>query len=366
MKLLLNAGYFALLAIWVLPYFVIIPVPVSLVLHSVLILFVGCHRSLNLLLSEADGGGKAEEKEVLTAADAYKFPFIASAALFTLYIAFTYFDQTTVNLMLSVYFSGIVVVSLTSSFSGLFAIFITSKAQYGFKKEFPYIGIVDCLLSPAEIVCSLFACVFAYFYFHNKHFLMNNILGISFCIQSIERISIGSYKIGAILLTGLFFYDIFWVFGTHVMVKVATSFDGPIKLIFPTAYATAEVAMKQSILGLGDIVIPGFFISLMLRFDAVQAKVKGKGIQYMNFPKPYFYATLVAYTLGLFLTVGIMYFFKHAQPALLYLVPCCLLASLGMGYARGEVKALFSYDEGEEEVKEGEEGAKDATTKKKE
>ena len=61
-----------------------------------------------------------------------------------------------------------------------------------------------------------------------------------------------------------------------------------------------------------------------------------------------------------------MYFFKHAQPALLYLVPCCLLASLGMGYARGEVKALFSYDEGEEEVKEGEEGAKDATTKKKE
>jgi hypothetical protein len=34
--------------------------------------------------------------------------------------------------------------------------------------------------------------------------------------QGIERISLGRYKVGAILLTGLFFYDIFWVFGTDV------------------------------------------------------------------------------------------------------------------------------------------------------
>lgn len=31
-------------------------------------------------------------------------------------------------------------------------------------------------------------------------------------------LSLGSYTIGCILLGGLFFYDIFWVFGTDVMV----------------------------------------------------------------------------------------------------------------------------------------------------
>jgi minor histocompatibility antigen H13 len=43
--------------------------------------------------------------------------------------------------------------------------------------------------------------------------MLNNVLGISFCVQGLEKVSIGSYKIGAGLLTGLFFYDIFWVFG---------------------------------------------------------------------------------------------------------------------------------------------------------
>lgn len=40
---------------------------------------------------------------------------------------------------------------------------------------------------------------------------------------------------GAVLLSGLFVYDIFWVFGTPVMVTVAKSLDAPIKLLFPRA-----------------------------------------------------------------------------------------------------------------------------------
>ncbi len=44
---------------------------------------------------------------------------------------------------------------------------------------------------------------------------------------------------GALLLTGLFFYDIFWVFGTPVMVSVAKSLDAPIKLLFPRPDAAA-------------------------------------------------------------------------------------------------------------------------------
>lgn len=57
--------------------------------------------------------------------------------------------------------------------------------------------------------------------------------------------------------SGLFVYDVFWVFGTDVMVTVARSFDVPIKLLFPRALATADTDAQLSMLGLGDIVIPG-------------------------------------------------------------------------------------------------------------
>ena len=107
---------------------------------------------------------------------------------------------------------------------------------------------------------------------------------------------------GLILLGGLFFYDIFWVFGTDVMITVAKSFEAPIKLVFPqdilengklsSLYAQQQqfhyrkVGMNINVrslfgsffpgpleannfamLGLGDIVIPGIFIALLLRFD---------------------------------------------------------------------------------------------------
>lgn len=38
-------------------------------------------------------------------------------------------------------------------------------------------------------------------------------------LQSIGLISISTFPAAAILLTGLFCYDIFWVFGTEVMVR---------------------------------------------------------------------------------------------------------------------------------------------------
>jgi len=61
----------------------------------------------------------------------------------------------------------------------------------------------------------------------------------------------------------------------------------------------------------------GIFIALMLRFDAKQ-----------KLPHtPYFVTNMIAYTIGLSITVGVMHVFDAAQPALLYLVPCCFAAS---------------------------------------
>ena len=55
----------------------------------------------------------------------------------------------------------------------------------------------------------------------------------------------------------------------RLQVSVAKSFDAPIKLLFPRAMDLEKAAKPFSMLGLGDIVIPGVFVALMLRYDAL-------------------------------------------------------------------------------------------------
>jgi len=71
-------------------------------------------------------------------------------------------------------------------------------------------------------------------------------------------------------------------------------------------------------LGLGDVVIPGTFIALALRYDNARF-LKSAPNSKETFSKPYFYATLAAYTAGLVTTMVVMHVFGKGQPALLYL-----------------------------------------------
>ena len=55
---------------------------------------------------------------------------------------------------------------------------------------------------------------------------------------------------------------------TMMQVSVATSVEAPIKLLFPRALEAGSTRSPFSMLGLGDIVIPGIFVALILRYDA--------------------------------------------------------------------------------------------------
>ena len=95
-------------------------------------------------------------------------------------------------------------------------------------------------------------------YILKKHWLANDLLGMAFAINGVELLHLNNVVTGCILLGGLFFYDIFWVFGTNVMVTVAKSFEAPIKLVFPQDLLENGLgATNMAMLGLGDIVIPG-------------------------------------------------------------------------------------------------------------
>lgn len=64
----------------------------------------------------------------------------------------------------------------------------------------------------------------------DKPWYLTNILSFSFAVSSISVLRLDGFKTGGALLIGLFFYDIFWVFGTPVMVTVAKNLDAPIKV----------------------------------------------------------------------------------------------------------------------------------------
>ena len=63
-------------------------------------------------------------------------------------------------------------------------------------------------------ICLLILSIgFAVVYAFTKHWILSNCYGIVFSFAAIELLQIDSFKTGILLLSGLFFYDIFWVFG---------------------------------------------------------------------------------------------------------------------------------------------------------
>ncbi|KAL1859527.1 hypothetical protein VTK73DRAFT_7571 [Phialemonium thermophilum] len=106
----------------------------------------------------------------------------------------------------------------------------------------------------------LLAIVTILAYYATSWPVISNLLGTAMCYASFSLMSPTTFFIGTLVLVGLFFYDIVMVFYTPYMITVATKLDAPIKLVFGSP-------SRPSILGLGDIVIPGIFIAFALRFD---------------------------------------------------------------------------------------------------
>lgn len=320
----------------------------SLVIMALLPIFFGAFRSIKSHREQKEEAKKTgEQPETMTQRDAAMFPLVASCALFGLYIFFQVFSKEHINLLLSVYFFFLGILAVTHMVAPSFERLMPSvvpKIDYHLlfnqgsgknKKE-----LINFEFSTFDLIAFGLSTVLGIWYFWKKHWIANNIFGLAFAINGVELLHLNNVMTGCILLGGLFFYDIFWVFGTNVMVTVAKSFEAPIKLVFPQDLLENGLsATNMAMLGLGDIVIPGIFVALLLRFD--QSLKRNS-----NF---YFWTTFLAYVAGLLTTIGIMHFYKHAQPALLYLVPACLGAPILMALVRGDVKSMFSYADHPEE-----------------
>ncbi|PYH97707.1 hypothetical protein BO71DRAFT_395954 [Aspergillus ellipticus CBS 707.79] len=254
----------------------------------------------------------------------------------------------------------------------------------------------ECWLGVTDVL-SIFMTLPAigYFTFVTKPWWLTNFLGFSFCYGTLQFMSPSTFITGSLILGSLFFYDIYFVYFTPLMVTVAKKLDVPIKLLFPRPAGPGEApdTISLAMLGLGDIIIPGMMVGLALRFD-LYLYYKRKGMQkaqaagngpdlvkpvyqtatggwgerfwtrsvtpktpeleppYHNarsFPKPYFTASIIGYVFGMIATLVVMQIFDHPQPALLYLVPGVLISLWGTAFVRKEVNEMWEFSDAEEE-----------------
>uniref|UniRef100_A0A4W3HQS4 Signal peptide peptidase 3 n=1 Tax=Callorhinchus milii TaxID=7868 RepID=A0A4W3HQS4_CALMI len=204
------------------------------------------------------------------------------------------------------------------------------------------------------------------------HWLLMDALAMGLCVAMIAFVRLPSLKVSCLLLSGLLIYDVFWVFfsayifNSNVMVKVATQpADNPLdvlsrklhlgpnvgrdvprlslpgKLVFPSSTGS-----HFSMLGIGDIVMPGLLLCFVLRYDNYKKQANSEAIPPIILGRmqkvSYFHCTLIGYFIGLLTATVASRIHRAAQPALLYLVPFTLLPLLTMAYLKGDLRRMWS------------------------
>uniref|UniRef100_A0A672QHW9 Minor histocompatibility antigen H13-like n=1 Tax=Sinocyclocheilus grahami TaxID=75366 RepID=A0A672QHW9_SINGR len=310
----------------------------SLLLMALLPIFFGALKSVGCSKSKS----ASDMPETITSRDAARFPIIASCTLFGLYLFFKIFSQEYINLLLSMYFFVLGILALSHTMSPfmcrVFPANVPNK-QYqllftqgsGESKE----EIVNYEFDTKDLICLGISSVVGVWYVLKKHWIANNLFGLAFALNGVELLHLNNVSTGCILLGGLFVYDVFWVFGTNVMVTVAKSFEAPIKLVFPQDLLEKGLdARNFAMLGLGDIVLLILIYSCSVIFSSFTLSLKKN-------TRTYFYTSFLAYIFGLGLTIFVMHTFKHAQPALLYLVPACVGFPVLLALFKGELTEMF-------------------------
>lgn len=198
-------------------------------------------------------------------------------------------------------------------------------------------------------------------YLHRRTFwALQDIMGISLCFVFLRTVQLPNLKVATVLLTLAFCYDVFFVFlspiffGSSVMEDVATGgpaaytksgYPGvdyceryptypacvdpepmPMLLVLPRVL---DWAGGVSMLGLGDIILPGMLLSFTLRFDYSQGSTN------------YFRLMAVGYAVGLALANLAVMITEMGQPALMYLVPTTLGTLIVASKRNGDFRALW-------------------------
>ncbi|CAI5947156.1 unnamed protein product [Closterium sp. NIES-64] len=221
----------------------------------------------------------------------------------------------------------------------------------------PLLGFVSWLSLSSFLLSLALTITWAIFRNHPDAWVAQDILGIALMITVLQAgialmitvlqaVRLPNIKVSTVLLSLAFFYDIFWVFisplffnGKSVMIEVATgerTGGEGIPMLLKVPHITDPWG-GYSVLGFGDVVLPGLLIVFSRRYDCITKKMGMDG---------YYLPAIIGYAVGLLLTfVGLLLMKGNGQPALLYLVPCTLGVIVLLAWRRGELSALWNRGE---------------------
>ncbi|XP_067935053.1 signal peptide peptidase-like 3 [Watersipora subatra] len=343
----------------------------SIFVISILLIVYGSFRALGDEDSPAIKDGEKSSESTgnnadVATLDSYQAIFLPLGASLSLLIMFLFFDS------LQLVFAVCTAVLATVAFAFLLlpmCKYSLRSCSSGNKISFGYCG----RYTAAEMMSFCVSLCIVVVWVLTGHWLLMDALGMGLCVAFIALVRLPSLKVSTLLLVGLLLYDVFWVFfssyifNANVMVKVATrQADNPVgaiakklhiggmaadapklslpgKLVFPSVSDSSHVSM----LGLGDIVMPGLLLCFVLRYDSYKKK-QVRADANAN-PNPsfkqritYFHCSLLGYFIGLTAATISSEVFQAAQPALLYLVPFTLLPLFVMAYLKGDLIRMWT------------------------
>lgn len=346
---------------------------VSTFFISILLIVYGSFRSLALEEDKTEGDKDKDEKDSPSSSgvqtlDSLQAMCLPLGASISLLVMFFFFDS--MQMLFAICTAVIATVAL--------AFLLLPMCQYlmrpcGRTKTKISLGMCGRFTS-AELLSVSISISVVFIWIMTGHWLLMDAMGMGLCVAFIAFVRLPSLKVSTLLLSGLLLYDVFWVFfsqyvfSANVMVKVATRpADNPVgamarkfhlgghlarnaprlslpgKLVFPSSHSTGHFSM----LGLGDIVMPGLLLCFVMRYDAYKRAQLARAAE-AGIPLPnnwhrisYFHCSLFGYFLGLLTATVSSEVFKAAQPALLYLVPFTLLPLFLMAYMKGDLKTMW-------------------------
>ncbi|TNN71340.1 Signal peptide peptidase-like 3 [Liparis tanakae] len=343
---------------------------VSTFLISILLIVYGSFRSLNMDCEnqekDKDGnpmpGFNNGTNNSIQTIDSTQALFLPIGASVSLLVMFFFFDSV------QVVFTICTAVLATIAFAFL----LLPMCQYMTRPCSPQNKIsFGCCgrFTLAELLSFAFSVLLVLIWVLTGHWLLMDALAMGLCVAMIAFVRLPSLKVSCLLLSGLLIYDVFWVFfsayifNSNVMVKVATQpAENPIdvlsrklhlgpgmgrdvprlslpgKLVFPSSTGS-----HFSMLGIGDIVMPGLLLCFVLRYDNYKKQANGEVPLSGRMQRvSYFHCTLIGYFVGLLTATVASRIHRAAQPALLYLVPFTLLPLLTMAYLKGDLRRMWS------------------------
>lgn len=236
---------------------------------------------------------------------------------------------------------------------------------------------------------SLFLCIF---WFITENWLVTNLLAFCMCVSGISLIKIGRFQVVLAVAIGFLIYDVWWVFlspkvfGKSVMVEAATGMSNHVPAMFTIPKTLSEKSTlidmgiysplytlgrgnndsnkidkirlvnipiyiekyfskikdvslllrrsSESLIGAGDIVIPGIVLDFFLRFDIMNYN--------LNIKSNLFIFAFGGYFVGVALSWIMVNVMQKGQPALLWIFPSVLIPTTIRAFHISVLKILWS------------------------